>query len=75
MAEIPIGSELSYINDESIKSKVIDNKLIEMDGEITSLSASAQKLLGYPYQVQGTVYWMFEGETLDERRRRLESES
>lgn len=74
MANIPIGSELSYVNDENIKAKVVDNKLIEFDGEVTSLSASAQKLLGYPYQVQGTVYWMYEGETLDERRRRLESE-
>lgn len=74
MADIPVGAELSYVNDENIKAKVVDNKLIELNGEVTSLSASAQKLLGYPYQVQGTVYWMFEGETLDERRRRLESE-
>lgn len=74
MASIPIGSELTYIHDENIKAYVFDNKLIKFNDEITSLSASAQKLLGYSYQVQGTVYWMFEGETLDERRRRLESE-
>jgi len=74
MANIPIGAELTYVNDENIKAKVVDKRLIELDGEITSPSASAQKLLGYPYQVQGTIYWMYEGETLDERRRRLESE-
>lgn len=74
IANIPIGSELTYIHDENIKAYVFDNKLIKLNDEITSLSASAQKLLGYSYQVQGTVYWMFEGETLDERRRRLESE-
>lgn len=74
MADIPIGAELAYIHDENIKARVVDNKRIEFNGEVTSLSASAQKLLNYPYQVQGTVYWMFEGETLDERRRRLESE-
>ena len=74
MADIPVGAELSYANDENIKAKVVDKKRIEFDGEITSLSASAQKLLGHPYQVRGTVYWMYEGETLDERRRRLESE-
>lgn len=74
MADIPLGAELSYVNDENIKAKVIDNKLIALNGEVMSLSASAQRLLGYPYQVQGTIYWMFEGETLDERRRRLESE-
>lgn len=74
MANIPIGSELTYIHDDNVKAYVFDNKLIKFNDEITSLSASAQKLLGYSYQVQGTVYWMFEGETLDERRRRLESE-
>lgn len=74
MANIPIGAELSYVNDENIKAKVVDNKFIEMNGEITSLSASAQKLLSCAYPKQGTLYWTYEGETLDERRRRLESE-
>lgn len=74
MANIPIGAELSYVNDESIKAKVIDNRLIEFEGKTTSPSAAAQKILGYPYQVQGTVYWIYEGETLDERRRRMEAE-
>lgn len=72
MVDIPFGAEIVYVNDENIKAVVIDKKLIKFDDEITSLSASAQKLLGYPYQVQGTVYWMYEGETLDERRRRME---
>ncbi len=74
MAQIPVGAELVFVNDENIKAKVIDNRLIEINGEVTSPSASAQKLLGYSYQVQGTIYWMYEGETLDERRRRIESE-
>lgn len=73
MVDIPAGAELQYINDENIKAKVIDNKWIEINGEITSLSAAAQKLLGYTYQVQGTIYWMYNGETLDERRRRMEN--
>jgi len=77
MVNIPIGAELSYVNDENIKAKVVNligKKTIDFQGEITSPSKSAQKLLGYPYQVQGTIYWMYEGETLDERRRRLENE-
>jgi hypothetical protein len=74
MANIPAGSELVYVNDGNVKARVIDNRRIELNGEITSLSTSAQKLLGYSYNVQGTIYWMFEGETLDERRRRLERE-
>ena len=74
MANIPIGAELSFINNEEVKARVADNKYIEFEGVITSLSASAKKLLGSPYNVQGPIYWMYESETLDERRRRLEAE-
>lgn len=75
MVDIPIGAEISFIDDESIKAKVVrlsGQKTIEFNGELTSPSAAAQKIRGYPYQIQGTVYWMYEGETLDERRRKME---
>lgn len=73
MVNIPLGAELVWYRNENIKAKVVDNRLIEFNGETTSLSNSAQKLLGYNYKVAGTLYWMYEGETLDERRRRFES--
>jgi len=59
---------------KNTKAKVVDNRSIEFNGEMMSLSNSAQKTLGYSYKVAGTLYWTYEGETLDERRRRLESE-
>ena len=71
MAKIPVGAELIFSRDENIKAKVIDNHFVEYDGEKTSLSSSAQKILGFDYGVAGTDYWMYEGETLDERRKRL----
>ena len=71
MAKIPVGAELIFSRDENIKAKVIDNHSVEYDGKKTSLSNSAQKILGYDYGVAGTDYWMYEGETLDERRKRL----
>ncbi|OGH88125.1 MAG: hypothetical protein A3J93_00060 [Candidatus Magasanikbacteria bacterium RIFOXYC2_FULL_42_28] len=71
MAKIPVGAELVFSRDENIKAKVLDNHSIEHDGKKTSLSSSAQKILGYDYGVAGTDYWMYEGETLDERRKRL----
>ncbi len=74
MVEIPPGSEIVFSRDETIKAKVVDNRFIELNGEMTRLSASAQKLLGYDYMVQGPAYWMYEGETLDERRKRIEGE-
>lgn len=72
MVEIPIGAELIFSRDESKKAKVVDDRAIEFNGEITSLSTSAQKILGYDYGVAGTDYWMYEGESLDARRRRFE---
>lgn len=71
-AGIPFGSKLTFSRGENIEAKVVDSRSIEFNGEITSLSKSAQKILGYSYGVAGTDYWMFEEETLDERRRRLE---
>lgn len=73
MVNIPVGSELVFSRDENIKATVVDNKHISFNNEVTSLSASAQKILGYDYGVQGTAYWTYMGEILDERRRRLEN--
>ncbi len=73
MVGIPVGTELTYLHDENIKAKVIDNRSIELNGEVTSLSNSARKLLGSQHPVQGTLYWTYQEEALDSRRRRLES--
>ena len=72
MVDIPIGAELVFSRDKNIKAKVIDNHSIEFNGKITSLSNSARKILGYNYGVAGTLYWKYKGETLDERRTRME---
>jgi len=74
MVHLPIGTELVFSRDKNIKAKVVSDKSIEFNGKITSLSTSAQKLLNYDRSVSGTAYWMYEDETLDERRRRLENE-
>ena len=72
MVDIPIGAELIFSRDENQKAKVTDDRSVEFEGETTSLSTSAQKILGYDYGVAGTDYWMYQGETLDERRRKFE---
>ena len=49
----------------------------EFEGELTSLSASAVKALkrlgSATTALQGSLYWMYGGETLDERRQRMEA--
>ncbi len=72
-ANIPVGADLIFARDENIRASVVDNKSILLDGVITSLSESARKILGYEYAVAGTLYWTYEGETLDERRRKIEN--
>ena len=71
MAKIPKGSELYFSRNENIKAKVIDNHFIEFKGKRISLSKSAQEILSYNYGISGTDYWMYDGETLDERRKRI----
>lgn len=58
--------------DHSIKAKVVSNGNIEINGEVKSLSRAAQELLHVNYPVQGPIFWIFEDETLDERRKRIE---
>jgi len=76
MADVPIGAELTFARGEGFTALVVDNRTIEFRGQNTSLSAAAKEVLqslGYTTpQVQGTAYWLYEGQTLDERRRELE---
>jgi hypothetical protein len=69
---IKVGTELTFSRDENIKAIVANDDMVDYGGEIMSLSLAAKKLLNY--SCSGPLYWKFEGELLDERRRRMESE-
>ena len=76
MVKIPVDSILTFTRDPEVKCKVISSKKIELNNEETSLSAAASKALEgvgvFWKSVQGPQYWEYEGETLIERRHRLE---
>lgn len=78
LVDIPIGEELIFSRDREIKCTIIDHKKVEFEGQKTSLSAAgliAIHRLGYTWKViAGPDYWEYQGETLSERRRRMESE-
>jgi len=78
MINVPVGSILTFVKDPTITSVVIDKHKIEFEDEIHSLSSSTLKIvhrMGYTWkQVSGPTYWMYEGETLTERRSRMEQE-
>ena len=76
MVNIPLGAELKFIRDTTKKAKVISldsSQSIEIEEKIMSLSAATAQLLNTKTEVCGTNYWLYEGETLAERRERMEN--
>lgn len=69
---IPVGSVIEFTEDETIKATVVDDRHIEYDGETTSLSALAQRLLGFKYPVQGTIWFKYKGKKLTDIRDEIE---
>ena len=69
---IPIGAEIVFTKNKDIKAKVISNNKINYQNEEWTLSGLATKLLDSHRGVRGPLFWQYEGEILDERRKRLE---
>ncbi len=76
LANIKIGSIIEYYYDTNIKAEVINDREIKLGEKIGSLNQITLDLLkksGRVWKsVQGPAFWLFEGETLDERRRHTE---
>lgn len=69
---IPIGSELSFIENENIKAVVVDDRHISYNGQTTSLSALARELKNFDHPVQGTLWFSYNGKRLNDLRSELE---
>jgi len=73
LADVPIGATLEFVKDQSITATVVSDKAIEFRGEKTSLSTAALTLvheLGYSWTtISGPQQWLYEGRTLDEKRK------
>jgi hypothetical protein len=69
-AYAPIGSELVFTKDESVKCKIINEWRVEYKGKTYSLSELAGDLLkkdwGYKSYVRGPLYFMYKGKKLTE---------
>ena len=72
------GDEISYLKDSKIKAIIVDDRKIKFKGENMSLFKATMTLLKrdgkYWKSVQGAQYWEYDGETLNQRRRRMEEE-
>jgi len=73
-AGIVPGSYITFTENEDIKVKVLDDRKVEYNGKPISVSELARRLLDLKHPVQGTLYFTYEGETLSDRRGRLEEE-
>jgi len=69
---ISVGEKLTFTRDQSIVAEVEENNKIKIGDKIDSLSNFARDLLGYERRPQGTLYFMYQGEILDNMRRRME---
>ena len=76
---IPIGAELVYAYDPTKICRVVDEKnKVEYEGKENTLSGLATQFRreagSDPKGVQGAVHFLYEGETLSKRRKRMEAE-
>jgi len=75
MVDIPAGAELKFIYDENITCIVApDQKHVVFKEREMSTSEAASDALGSKWWPQGPSYWSYSGETLDERRMRMEED-
>lgn len=68
------GELITYVYDANITCTVANDREINYNGRLTSLSALAKKLLNRKSGVQGTLYFTYDGEILSALRKRLEDE-
>ena len=78
MVDVAPGAELQFVKDQTITATVVDDRRINFEGQITSLSKAALTVIhrmGYTWkQIQGPAYWEYDHETLADRRQRMEGE-
>jgi hypothetical protein len=72
-ADIPIGSLLYFCRDSDITCTVHSDNSVMYNGQIMSLTEAARNtgLIPY-YELQGPKFWLYEDETLTNRRKRIQ---
>ena len=61
---IPVGAELVYKEDPSVKAIVVDEHKVLYNDELTSLSAIARSFKGYP--MSGPSYFTYNGKLVSD---------
>ena len=83
MVSIPPGTKLTFRDDPELVCEVVSQRRVLFEGEEKTLTAAAQALLSQDERygdwvrrgnVHGTKYWYLDGESVWDRRMRMESE-
>lgn len=61
---IPVGAELVYVEDPSVVAVVVDERKVQYNNEITSLSAITDKIKGY--SSSGPSLFAYKGKTVSQ---------
>ena len=69
--KIPAGDQIEYAYDPSLKAAVVDDRNVEYQGEMMSLTALAKLLSGKKYAIAGPKFFKYKGEWLNDIRHRL----
>jgi hypothetical protein len=72
MARVPVGATLQWADDPQITCQVEDDTHVLYQGKRTTISGLAKELKGWP-SARGSLYWLYEGDTSQERRKQVES--
>ena len=76
MVGIHVGDSIQWADNPEISCEVINEKTtVRYEGHDYAISPLAKKLKGWKNIPTGPRYWLFEGETLQDRRERLEKEA
>ena len=76
MVKVPEGATLQLVGAIDKTCTVAGAKTeVEYDGDLYSMSGLAKELKQSKWSLQGPRYWIYEGETLQTRRERLEKEA
>lgn len=68
--DIKPGEKLEYCDDPNETCIVVDDRLVEYEGERYSLTALAKKLSGKKYSIAGPRFFKYKGEGLNDIRNR-----
>lgn len=61
---IPVGAELSFVEDPTVIVKVAGDRKVEYNGEVTSMTALAKRLKGIDTAIPGTLFFTYNGKRI-----------